>query len=212
MSATSGTTAHDKDSRRRKVRAILAGGLVLGLGAAVTLANWNDSEFAAATFTAGTFNLQGSTDGTTFTDHASVAGAAALTFTTPFSALSPTDVVVAPFAVRLAAGTTNNADLRVQALTVTESGGTANAANLTYAIYPVVSSAACTVAVAGTPLASGSLGTPALPAATTQALTKGASTAVPGATQWLCVKVTAGAALNQSTATVATWQLQAVSN
>lgn len=30
----------------RKVRAILAGGLVLGVGAAVVLAAWNDSEFA----------------------------------------------------------------------------------------------------------------------------------------------------------------------
>jgi len=54
---------------RRKVRAVLAGGLVLGVGAAVTLAAWNDSEFATGTFTAGTFNLEGSTDGTTFTDH-----------------------------------------------------------------------------------------------------------------------------------------------
>lgn len=54
---------------RRKVLAVLAGGLVLGVGAAITLAAWNDSEFATGTFTAGSFNLQGSTDGTTYAEH-----------------------------------------------------------------------------------------------------------------------------------------------
>ncbi|MEJ7649283.1 MAG: SipW-dependent-type signal peptide-containing protein [Nakamurella sp.] len=43
--------------RRRKFRAVLAAGLVLGVGGAVTLAAWNDSEYATGTFTAGTFNM-----------------------------------------------------------------------------------------------------------------------------------------------------------
>ena len=56
----------------RKILAVLAGGLVLGVGVAVTLAAWNDSEFATGTFTAGSFNLEGSTTGDTdaaYSDH-----------------------------------------------------------------------------------------------------------------------------------------------
>src|SRR5690606_31735774 len=63
------TTDAEVQHRRRRsrmIRALLAGGLVLGVGTAVTLAAWNDSEFASGTFRAGTFDLEGSTDGTTF--------------------------------------------------------------------------------------------------------------------------------------------------
>ncbi len=54
---------------------------MLGIGAAVTLAAWNDSEFASGQFGAGTFDLQGSTTNGTdgFSDHAT-AGAAAVVF------------------------------------------------------------------------------------------------------------------------------------
>ena len=101
--------------RSRMIRAILAGGLVLGVGAAVTLAAWNDSEYVTGTFTAGTFNLQGSTtDGTTFTDHP-VGSPGTLTFTVAPLLLSPGDTVYAPFAVRLAANTTNNANVVITA-------------------------------------------------------------------------------------------------
>ena len=50
-------------ARNRKgiIRAILAGGIVLGVGAAVTLAAWNASEFATGTFQAGTFTIEGAT-------------------------------------------------------------------------------------------------------------------------------------------------------
>jgi predicted ribosomally synthesized peptide with SipW-like signal peptide len=41
-----------------KVRAALAGGLVLGLAAGLTVASWTDAERVGATFTASTFNLQ----------------------------------------------------------------------------------------------------------------------------------------------------------
>ncbi|SFH86076.1 hypothetical protein E3O11_09355 [Cryobacterium levicorallinum] len=49
-----------RQKRNRRIRAVLAGGLVLGLGAAVTLAAWNDSEFARGSFAASGFNLVGS--------------------------------------------------------------------------------------------------------------------------------------------------------
>ena len=61
-----GQKTEERGLRSRKVRAILAGGLVLGLGAAVTLAAWNDSEFAKGTFTSGSLNIQGSVDGDIF--------------------------------------------------------------------------------------------------------------------------------------------------
>ena len=41
-----------------KVRAALAGGLVFGLAAGLTVASWTDAERVGATFTASTFNLQ----------------------------------------------------------------------------------------------------------------------------------------------------------
>lgn len=51
----------------RRVRALLAAGVVLGVGATVTMAAWNDSEYTTGTVTAGTFALEGSVDGATFT-------------------------------------------------------------------------------------------------------------------------------------------------
>jgi predicted ribosomally synthesized peptide with SipW-like signal peptide len=45
---------HYKRMQSRRLRAVLAGGLALGLSAATTLVTWNDTEFAQGTFTAGT--------------------------------------------------------------------------------------------------------------------------------------------------------------
>ena len=57
--------AAQKQYRRKKTRAIMASGLVLGIGAAVTLAAWSDTVWGAGTFgTDGSaFNIQGSFDG-----------------------------------------------------------------------------------------------------------------------------------------------------
>lgn len=67
-----------KQMRQRtftRVRAVLAGALVLGVGASVTLASWTDSEYAASTFTASTFRLESSTDNTAWRDSTSEADA-----------------------------------------------------------------------------------------------------------------------------------------
>jgi predicted ribosomally synthesized peptide with SipW-like signal peptide len=106
---------------RRKVRAILAGGLVLGIGAAVTLAAWNDSEFAEGVFTSGGFNLEGNITGEAgaFAEHATTGSAASLTFTSPqvnAANLAPGDSVSSAFAVRLAEGTTVNADVTLSSV------------------------------------------------------------------------------------------------
>ena len=192
---------------RRKVAAVLAGGLVLGVGTMATLASWNDSEFASATFTAGKFNLEGAVDSAqaTFGEHASTGAAGGLTFTAPFSNLTPTDVVAAPFAVRLAAGTTNDANLLVTATT-----STGDVSNLIYTVIKTAT-AGCTTATTGTAVVpAGNAGT-SVAGATSIDLTKGATAAVAGTPAYLCFKVTAGAALAQGQTSSVTWQFQAVS-
>ncbi|WP_105566222.1 SipW-dependent-type signal peptide-containing protein [Microbacterium halophytorum] len=84
----------------RRVRAILAGGIVLGVGAASTLAAWTDQEHVTATIGAGTFGIVGSADGTSFTEHASSSTAAALDFSVAASRLVPGQTVYAGFSVR----------------------------------------------------------------------------------------------------------------
>ncbi len=188
--------------RSRMIRAILAGGLVLGVGAAVTLAAWNDSEFVTGTFTAGTFNLEGSTtDGTTFTDHATSPGGA-LTFTVPATALSPTDSVSAPFAVRLAANTTNGANV-----VLTTEPPTGTVTNLTYSLEIHSAWGCAPGTVTSTPI-TGS----ALNAGTTSfALAAGAPTSNPGAPVYVCFRVTAGAGLVQGQSGAAIWKFTATS-
>jgi len=66
-------TTPEQTQKRRKVRAILASGLVLGVGAAVTLAAWNDSVWGSAEFGTGanSWNVLASFDGTGWDDFAS---------------------------------------------------------------------------------------------------------------------------------------------
>lgn len=201
-----GPVTDDGGRRRRRsrmVRAILAGGLVLGIGAAVTLAAWNDSEYATGTFTAGRFNLEGSaTNGTTFTEHATSGTAAPLTFIVNPLTLSPGDVVYAPFAVRLDTTTTNNATIT---LAVTNTG---SVAGLTYELISPTAWG-CAAGTTGTSIV------PALTAATSPGSPVGTfnlthGTAAPGPTTNLCFKVTAGAVTQGQTGTV-TWQFLASS-
>jgi predicted ribosomally synthesized peptide with SipW-like signal peptide len=190
-------------ARRRKVAAVLAGGLVLGVGTMATLASWNDSEFASATFTAGKFIFQGSLDGTTYGDHASSPGAP-LVFTTPLVGnLTPGDTVAVPFAVRLGAGTTNNANITIAAPT-----SSSVVTNLTWELIDTGSSFGCTASTSGTSIVGQSA---FISGSGSFALAKGATLAADGATKNLCFKVTAGPSLVQSQTGSATWQLQAVS-
>ncbi|MFL4474065.1 SipW-dependent-type signal peptide-containing protein [Paeniglutamicibacter sp. MACA_103] len=188
--------------KNRKVRAILAGGLVLGVGAAVTLAAWNDSEFAQGTFGAGHFNMQGSTNGTDFSDHA--AGAPAqLGFSLGFDGLSPTDTVAAPFVMHLDPDTTNNAEVSVASATVS---GTA-ALELSYGIVQVDSFASCTPTATGTQIVPA--GTPLDSVTGASPFTLAKSTAPgtdPGADVFLCLQVTASSTIAQDTTAVGTWE------
>lgn len=204
--------------KKRKTLAVLAGGLVLGVGVAVTLAAWNDSEFATGTFTSGSFNLQGSVAGdvsANYTDHNTDTGgtAASLAFTLPTGLvgnMSPGDAVYAGFWVRLAPGTTTGASLSA-AGTTTGPAATTNSGNLSYQVYQLAPGATCNAASAtGTPVAAGAT-LDAQTGVTPITLTKGADAATAGTAVQLCFKVTAATTLKQGLATTATWKFTAAS-
>ncbi|SDP36615.1 SipW-cognate class signal peptide [Nakamurella panacisegetis] len=191
--------------RSRRLRALLAGGLVLGLGAIVTLAAWNDSEFATGTFAAGSFNLQGSsTDGVSFADHASAPGAA-LGFVVNPANLAPADSTYAPFAVRLAGNTSSPA---VVTVTAGGSGG-----SLTGLTYRLIESATwgCSAATTGTDLVPAATVLGTVPGSVTFGLTTGSPVSAPGAPVFLCFVVTADSGLVQGQTGTATWEFTAVS-
>lgn len=200
-----GTTSGKKVSTRR-VRALLAGGLVFGVGAAVTLAAWTDSEFATGTFSSGAFNLMGSTDGTNFQDNPS-GSPASLVFTADFDNLAPDEVAAAPFALRLTPETTDDAQLTV----TTAVGSGVAEPELSYGITLVASAAACTASAVGTTLIPAdtpldSVGVP-VPATLLQSV----DGIEPGAPIFACIQVTASPDLAQTTAAVGTWQFEAIS-
>ena len=85
-------SAAQKQNRRKKTRAIMASGLVLGVGAAVTLAAWSDTVWGAGTFgTEGSaFNIEGSFDGgTTWDEYVTSDNAGPMMFAQNANALIP---------------------------------------------------------------------------------------------------------------------------
>ena len=63
-----------------KVRAVLAGALVLGVGSSMTLASWTDQEYATGSFSASRFNTESTIDNSTWADNTSAPGPS-ITFT-----------------------------------------------------------------------------------------------------------------------------------
>lgn len=90
-------------TRSRKRKALLAGGTVLGLGAAVTLAAWTDDVWVSGSFSASTFNVQGAVDsaGIAWQDYDSEGGAGPLAFTVNPTAMTPGNSVYAPLNLRV---------------------------------------------------------------------------------------------------------------
>jgi predicted ribosomally synthesized peptide with SipW-like signal peptide len=182
----------------RKIAAVLSGGLVFGLGTLATLASWNDSDSATATFNAGVFKLQGSVDGSHFSDHVTSPGAD-LAFTTPFRDLHPGSVVYAPFAVRLTPDTTSAATVVISASSTEVVTGLS---------YQLLRSDAfgCGAATTGTTLVAASPVGDAKGAASFELATSGATS-----TAYLCFRVTANDSLVQSQQGTGIWQFDAVS-
>ncbi|SFR45467.1 SipW-cognate class signal peptide [Microbacterium azadirachtae] len=133
------TRAGERRIRLLRIRALLAGGLVLGTGATSTLASWNDAEYANGTFTAARFGIEGSLDGTNYSKHAST-GAAALSFSPAVTGLFPGSTSYAAFAVR---ATTGSVAGHVQVSAGTATGGLSD---LRYGVRTVSSMGQCSAA------------------------------------------------------------------
>ncbi|MGP5381769.1 SipW-dependent-type signal peptide-containing protein [Glutamicibacter arilaitensis] len=207
------------NQKSRKVKALLAGGLVLGVGAAVTLAAWTEQEWATGNFTAGSFNVQGSTDGAAWDENEIPGEAAAISFSldpdgpNPAENLSPDTTVAGAFALRTAAGTTYDATVELLSSSATETTP-GDSANLTYGIFIVDNMAACTedaIPAAGNEVIANGTAFGSVSGATVINLAKGASTTETGAPVTLCFQVHAGAGLDEGQVNNATWQFEAAS-
>lgn len=129
-----------------RVRALLAGALVLGVGGTLTLATWTDTETAQGVFTASKFGIQGSTDGVTFADHPGT-GPAALAFSVVPTAMSPGTTTYARFVVKTLADTSVTGNLTLSAATVT---GTGLGSYLKYGVRTIPAGSACNASTFGT--------------------------------------------------------------
>lgn len=181
-----------QSTRSRKIKAVLASGAVLGIGAAVTLAAWTDDEAATATFNTGVFALQSTTDGDTWDSHDE---AVSLSF--DGASLTPNTSTTAFFGVQLSEATSVDATLDM----ATE--GTA-LDGVTYDLYQVQSAAECADApVEGTELLTDS----ALDAGTLTDVALGADEPL-----LLCYVVSAGENPVQDSNASVTWTFSATSN
>lgn len=139
---------HAAPVRSRQIKALLAGGTVLGIGAAVTLAAWTDDVWVGADFSAGSFTVESSATGAdgSFDNHSSESDALELDFQIGATGnLSPGDALAAPLVLRIAEGTTYDAVVSLEAA----AGSGNNADAFTYGIVRVPDSVACTVDATG---------------------------------------------------------------
>lgn len=211
-----------RESRRlrsRRIQAVLAGGLVLGIGSAITLASWNDSEYATATFTAGRFDILGATDGAAFSSHTSAATPATLSFAIAPTGMVPGTTTYALFSVK----TANPSAAGTLQLMAGTPAGTGLAAHLTYGVRLVPTAATPAQSCTATTYAAAS-GTTSVIVADGSALTANgaATTTVPqalaanGGDQLnYCVAVTLPlTAVNaaQGLTMTQTWQIQGTSS
>lgn len=200
--------AASSTDRRRKVQAVLAGGVVLGIGTAVTLAAWNDSEFALGTFGSATFNLEGSTDGETFADNDTEEAAAVLEFAA--DNVIPGETLYAPFWVQLDDATTVDGTIEAaDGISIVASDG-ANADFLSYAVYADPASCDADGATGGDLVASGEDLSEGVGSEATLDLAAGDSE--PGTPIQLCFVVQADATdLLEDEPASAVWQVRATS-
>lgn len=150
MSEDTETTT--KQDRYRKGRAVAAAGIVLGIGAVITLAAWNDSEFAEGIFGTGSYNVVSSEEGpeATFVDHPE-SDAAELNFQA--SNVAPGGEYAAGFWLRTDAGTSY--DGVVTDIEVASSSGDVTSFT-DVEVLSIPASDDCTSATTGTTVATGS--------------------------------------------------------
>lgn len=207
-------TASDGD-RRRRLLALGAGGLVLGVGATLVFAAWTDQERAQASFGAGTFGIQGSVNGgTTWADYTDTSAALTLTFAGGANTkLTPDVPVYTPWSIKLS--TTSTTAGTLSGLSTTVSGqSTAPAAfaddSLDYTVYDVGAGTCDAAGVAGgaTVFATGATNTGTDVAGT---VSSPRSMTALGDVKNLCVVVTPNDDLVQSSSATVTWTVVAES-
>ena len=216
-------TASVRTQGRGKVRALLAAGGVLGIGAAATLAAWTDTEWvfggtgdADTPIGTSVFEVQQDVgDGAGFVDRETQPEAGGLDFTVAAASLSPGAVVYAPMRLRTVAGSLGGEVVLEGAVAGT---GTDDALFdvLEYQVRTGVAAAQCNAAgmsggtvlvPAGTPLSTGSAGSFALAAAP--------DAATPGDAVDLCFALTLPGTVTdpdlQGLAAVPVWSFTATS-
>jgi predicted ribosomally synthesized peptide with SipW-like signal peptide len=203
-----------------RVRALLAGALVLGLGGSVTLASWTDSDFATGSFGTSVFHTESNVtkpyDASGAWSANDVPPGAALVFNA--ASMSPGTTVYAPFAIRTTADSV--AGEVVLGAPSVASSGTGDAELGAALRYRVILSATCEASsFAGSPafVVGGDSAQPFTVGQTAGVVNplQGATATLPGTPTQFCFEVTlpAGAsnALQGQTAT-ATWQFTATSS
>lgn len=132
--------APDRCIRRLRIRAVLAGGLVLGLGATATLAAWTDDEHARSSVEAARFGIEGTVNGTTYAEHP-VGSPATLSWTPTTPPFIPGATTYARFGVRTiaasAAGTVTFQQPTLDGVATTGAEGVADQALLGALRYSV---------------------------------------------------------------------------
>ncbi len=192
-----------------RLRAALAGGLVLGVAAAVTVASWTDSESSRTTLATSTFATESSADGTTFASHPTSPGA---TMTFAATAMAPTVSSFALLDVRTTAATTVAGIVRLTSTTATGALSPA----LEYRAVRITTATTCNAAAfSGTPTFVAGGASAYLAATTVPASPVSSPVPLGGGAIRFCfdIRVEAGAAntLQGTTATV-TWQFTATSD
>lgn len=141
-----GTTDGRTRTRWLRLRALLAGGLVLGIGSAATLAAWNDTEYASGTLTTSTFGIEGSANGGPFAEHATSDTAAEMEFDPDLPELSPGTSGFLRFSVRTTADSTVGGTVSLQTPSISPAASELTAV-LTYGVRIAPDGASCDAAL-----------------------------------------------------------------
>lgn len=201
-----------------RVRAVLAGALVLGVGATMTLAAWTDNEYSQGSFSASVFNTESSVDlGTNWADNITSPGA---TMTFSSAGMSPNTFRYGSVWIRTKPAS-DSGTLALGAPTIVDTPATAPTLSsvLLYRVVTTNLTTACTSAMfaAGSTYLVGSFSASvALTSAgsATAAIGAAASASLPGTPTRLCFEVTLpSTAPNgvQGKATNAIWLVTATS-
>lgn len=145
-----------------RVRAVLAGALVLGVGATLTLASWTDHEYEQAAFSTSKFDTESSVNGgTSWADNSASPGA---TITFDASAMSPSSVKYAAVLIRTKTGSLAG-NLVVSGAAYSPSGtdeATVLGAALRYRVIVTTATCAAGLFTAGATYVVGSFAAPAM--------------------------------------------------